>query len=457
MSNEIPDINLPMAEHAQIEFLELVKKIHEQLLEILDYNEIDILQDQVTDLNLFLLDQIEKLVNKDAASRTPEINERLRIALFDEVVGFGPIQPLIRDETVTDIFVNAPDKIYIERLGLVQKTNFRFLDEEHILKLVQRVASKSGRHLDLGMPYFDSQLSDGSRIHAIIPPVALDGIKVSIRKFQFKKLNIDSLMAGGSISPTMAGILKLGVKARFNIIICGGTGSGKTTLLNSLLTSIQKGERIITIEDTPELESAHAHTVRLLTRLPNAEDKGAVTQGDLMVNALRMRPDRVILGELRGSEAFNLLHAMNTGQDGSMVTLHASGAEEAVSRLLNMILMARYALSAESVRQQIAGALDLIVYVTRLINGSRRVMAISQVSEENNDIKVEDIFRFDIENITPEQLQGTFQEMHTAPTKRMLSKLVTAGLDKEYLSLIQGNKSHEKLDALLAHKISDNS
>ena len=234
---------------------------------------------------------------------------------------------------------------------------------------------------------------------------------------------------------TMAKLLQIAVQARLNIAICGGTGSGKTTLLNSLLASIRHGERIITIEDTPELEPSHHHAVRLLTRLPNPEGEGTMTQADLMINALRMRPDRVILGELRGAEAFNLLHAMNTGQDGSMVTLHASGSEEVVSRLINMILMARYALSAESVRQQIANALDLIIYVARLVNGSRRVMTISQISESNNDIKIEDIFRYDIKKITQAELQGNFVQLDVPPTKRILSKLVTAGLQPDYEAL----------------------
>jgi len=424
----------------QLEFLNAVEELHAELLEILDYHHVDVLQETPIDLNLFLLREIEKLVSKNGSKRTAEMNDRLKIALFDEVMGFGPIEPLIRDTSVTDIFINDPDVIFIERRGRVEKTNYRFLNQEHILRLVQRVASKSGRHLDLGTPYFDSQLPDGSRIHAIIPPVAVDGIKVSIRKYAFQKLNAGALVSGGSLNQMMADLLKLAVMARFNIVICGGTGSGKTTLLNSLLTSVRPGERMITIEDTPELEPYHHHAVRLLTRQANSEGKGAVTQGDLMINALRMRPDRVILGELRGSEAFNLLHAMNTGQDGSMVTLHASGAEEAISRLLNMILMARYALSSESVRQQIAGALDLVIYVTRLVDGSRRVMTISQVSEgDASGVKIEDIFRFDIEKITPEELKGNFTKLFMQPTKRMLSKLTTSGLLQDYMKIINAS------------------
>ena len=234
----------------------------------------------------------------------------------------------------------------------------------------------------------------------------------------------------------MAKFLQLAVQSRFNIVICGGTGSGKTTLMNALLDSIRSGERVITIEDVPELEPSHGHIVRLVTRLPNPEGKGGVTQADLMINALRMRPDRVVLGELRGPEAFNLLHAMNTGQDGSMVTLHASGSEEVVARLLNMILMARYSLSAESVRQQIAGALDLIIYVARLVDGSRRVMSISQVQRDSDgEMIVDDIFRYDIQKITPEKVEGRFLEFNPSPPTHFLNKLTTSGLRDAFFDL----------------------
>lgn len=436
------------------DFLKSVEEIHSELLEVIDYHQVDILQEDRAQLELYLLQQVENIITKKSVQATPEFKLALVVALYDEVMGFGPIQPLLRDETVTDIFINGPDTVFVERKGRVERTEIRFLNENHILRLVQRVAAKSGRHLDLGTPYFDAQLSDGSRIHAIIPPLAIDGIKVSIRKYQFQKLHIDMLVKGGSLTEDMAELLKIAVQSRFNIAICGGTGSGKTTLLNSLMSSIRDGERIITIEDTPELEPSHHHTVRLLTRAANPEGKGAVTQADLMINALRMRPDRVVLGELRGAEAFNLLHAMNTGQDGSMVTLHASGAEEVISRLLNMILMARYSLSVESVKQQIASALDLVVYVTRLVDGSRRIMAISQVSStENEDIKIEDIFRYEIESITPEQLKGKFIDLGTPPTSRMISKLTNAGLANEYNLIIQKKTPIADVEKSLDKKI----
>ncbi len=430
----LPDSNTK--EISKLDFLLKVKELHEQLLESLDYFKIDALQDKQEELIAYLTQEIEKTIVKTEKSAEAGEVQTLAAAVFDEVIGFGPVEPLLRDKTITDIFINAPDAVYVESFGRVQKTAVNFLDNDHILRLVHRVASKSGRHLDLGTPYFDSQLPDGSRIHAIIPPLAIDGIKVSIRKYSFQKLNLYSLVERGCLNETMAKFLQIAVKARFNIIICGGTGSGKTTLMNSLLASISPGERMITIEDTPELEPSHTHAVRLLTRLPNPEGKGAVTQADLMINALRMRPDRVILGELRGAEAFNLLHAMNTGQDGTMTTLHASGTDEVISRLLNMILMARYSLSVESVRQQIAGALDLIIYVTRLVDGSRRVMTMSQVSStEEGNIKINELFHFDIEKITESELIGKFVKNQMYLTNRISNKLIAVGLSDEYKAI----------------------
>ncbi|MFQ5729184.1 MAG: CpaF family protein, partial [Waddliaceae bacterium] len=279
-------------------------------------------------------------------------------------------------------------------------------------------------------------------LHAIIPPIAIDGIKVSIRKFLFQKLSIHTMEEGGSFTENMTKLLHIAVKSRFNIAICGGTGSGKTTLLNSLMDSIRPGERVITIEDVPELEPTHGHVVRLVTRSPNAEGRGGVSQSDLMINALRMRPDRVILGELRGPEAFNLLHAMNTGQDGSMVTLHASGSEEVIPRLLNMILMARMGLSQESVRQQIAGALDLVIYVARLVDGSRKVMTISQIQRtEEGLVKVDDIFRYEIQKINPEEVVGNFVQLDPSPPKHFLNKLTTSGFKEEYLKFFSKSKT----------------
>ena len=436
---EPKDEKLPAFDRESVnKFLDQVSTTHQILLDGLDYDKVNTLQLDKVNLHIFLKEEIKIVVKRLFPQDGDEFLKKLELAVFDEVVGFGPAEYLLRDSSVTDIFINGPSEVYVERKGKVERELIFFTDSDHIFRLVQRTAAKSGRHLDLSSPYFDAQLSDRSRIHAIIPPLAIDGIKVSIRKYSFQKLDIYNMVSKGSLDEIMAKYLQLAVQARLNIAICGGTGSGKTTLLNSLLTAISPGERMVTIEDTPELEPAHPHAVRLLTRVPNAEGKGAVTQADLMINALRMRPDRVILGELRDSEAFNLLHAMNTGQDGTMVTLHASGAEEVVSRLINMILMARYALTTESMRQQIAGALDLIIYVARLVNGSRKVMTISQVSTgQDGDILIEDVFRYDIETITPTELVGQFVNLNPTPTKRIVSKLVTAGLAKDFNAIFK--------------------
>lgn len=429
-----------------LDFQKKVLSLYEALLDSLDYDLLESLKnDDEEKLKLYLRHELKKIIEneeKENIKKKKENSEKfdqtkLIGAVLDELLGFGPVEELLRDASVTDIFVNSPDVVFAERRGKVEKTNVRFLDHEHVYRLVQRVASKSGRHLDLGTPYLDSHLPDGSRLHAIIPPVALNGIKVSIRKFLFQKLSINSLVEKGGLTQQMVDFIQLAVRSRFNIVVCGGTGSGKTTFLNCLLDSVREGERVITIEDTPELEPTHGHIVRLLTRAANSEGRGGVSQADLMINALRMRPDRVILGELRGPEAFNLLHAMNTGQDGSMVTLHASGPEEVIPRLLNMILMAKTGLSSESVREQIGGALDLIVNVARLVDGSRRVMAISQVSSlPEGGISIDDIFRYEIEEISEEGLKGHFAYLAPHKPRRFLNKVTTSGLKKKYLEIL---------------------
>lgn len=415
------------------QFLLKVHDIHETLLDTLDYDEMHKIGGEAEKVREYLRGPIHEIINDNKIEGDEEFIKQLVDAVIYEVIGFGPLEPLLEDSTVTDIFVNSPEKIFVESKGKVQLSHLRFINDQHVLRLVQRVASKSGRHLDLGTPYLDAQLPDGSRLHAIIPPIAIEGVKVSIRKFLFNKLDIHKLVDSGSMSSAMAHMLQICVRGRFNMVVCGGTGTGKTTLLNSLLDAIRPGERVITLEDTPELEPTHGHTIRLVTRKANAEGKGEVSQELLMINALRMRPDRVILGEMRGSEAFTLLHAMNTGQDGSMATLHASGTEEVLTRLLNMILMAKYSLSVESVRQQIAGALDLVVYIARLVDGSRRVMSISTVSKgEDESIKVHHLFKYRIDKINETQLEGEFEQFVPVLPPRIKNKLITAGLYNEF-------------------------
>lgn len=417
-------------------FPKKIMTVYELLLDALDYDRLEILKIDQEKLKEHLVNEIRKILKNSKIDIEESDKERLIQGVLDELLGFGPAEELLRDSTITDIFINSPETIFVERKGKVEKVSLRFIDDAHVYRLVQRVASKSGRHLDLGTPYLDAQLPDGSRLHAIIPPVALNGIKVSIRKFLFQKLNFHSLVEKGSLTSEMLQFLQFAVRSRFNAVVCGGTGSGKTTLLNSLLDSIREGERVITIEDTPELEPTHGHVIRLITRSHNSEGKGGVTQSDLMINALRMRPDRVILGELRGPEAFNLLHAMNTGQDGSMVTLHASGPEEVIPRLMNMILMARTGLSTESVREQIGIALDIIINVARLVDGSRRIMAISQITRlPQGGMRIDDIFRYEIDEISEEGVRGHFVFLAPPMPRRFLNKLTTSGLKDKYLEL----------------------
>lgn len=431
---------IPDGEMQQL--LNIAHTIHEGMLATLDYDEYERHERDAGDLGVFLVDQIEKYI----AAHPAEVNEARHDILvqmvLDEIRGFGPIEPLLRDDSVTDIFVNGPNEIFVERKGKIESTPFHFRTHEHVYGLIQRVASQTGRHLDLAMPYFDGQMPDGSRVHAIIPPLAPDGTKISIRKFQHDRFNLDALIDVGAMTAEMAQFLAIAVQARLNIVISGGTGSGKTTLMNAMLGFVGDAERLITIEDVAELSPQHGHIVRLVTRLPNVEGKGEVSQDTLVINALRMRPDRIIIGEARGPEAFNMLHAMNTGQDGSLMTLHANGTAEVMPRLTNLILMARYNIALDSIRQQVANAVDVVVHVGRLIDGSRKVTGISQMwIDEQGEVHVDDLFRFDITNPDPEGVVGEHRKSN--PTPRFWHKLGTYGQSKAYTELFNRSEWRE--------------
>jgi len=426
------------------ELLIKARNVHSSLLQHLDYEKLNKIPADFPSKREFLLKEIQRIQRIDKVFDS-EMDIDLLNAVVDEVLGFGPLETLLRDKSVTDILVNGYNSIFIEKEGKLKKTCIRFIDDEHLYRLLQKESAKAGHHIDLGNPHLSAQLSDGSRMHAMIPPIAINGVKLSIRKFLFKKLPPERLLELESISPEMLKFLQIAVQARFNIVICGGTGSGKTTLLNILLDSVPDEERVLTIEDTPELEPTHHHVVRLVTRTPNPEGEGGISQEDLMIDALRMRPDRVVLGELRGAEAFNLLHAMNTGQDGSMVTLHASGAEEALMRLQNMILMVKYSISQESVRQQITGAVDIVVYQARLVDGSRRIMMISQVKHgSKGDMTVDPLFQYNIHKISKNSIKGSFQKFSPPLSERLKNKLIVAGLYEDYCQLMFKNKHHSQ-------------
>lgn len=332
-------------------------------------------------------------------------DERLQINqdLYDEVTGLGPLEPLLKDDTVSDILVNGPHQIFIERNGKLQMSDITFKDERHLLRIIDKIVSAVGRRVDESNPYVDARLEDGSRFNAMVPPIAVDGSLVSIRKFKKDKLAIDDLVRYGAFTEEMAAYLQAAVATRLNIIVSGGTGSGKTTTLNALSSFIDNAERILTIEDTAELQLQQTHVGRMESRPANVEGRGAVSQRDCLRNALRMRPDRIIVGETRGEEVIDMLQAMNTGHDGSMTTIHANSARDAASRLENMVAMAGIEMPIKAVRGQIASAVNIIVQVSRLQDGSRRMVSITEITGMEGDvISMQEVFRFQRTGLTPD-------------------------------------------------------
>jgi pilus assembly protein CpaF len=349
----------------------------------------------------------EVLVNTYAQTRLT-LPESIKAQIFhdihDDLLGYGPIQPLLEDPTITEVMVNSPNQVYIERNGKLVKTNVMFEDDNHILRMIERIVLPLGRRVDADSPTVDARLPDGSRVNAVIPPVAIDGPNITIRKFGREKLTVEQLIEFGSLTRSMAEFLRACVKARLNVIISGGTGSGKTTLLNVLSSYIPEDERIVTIEDAAELRLDQEHVIRLESKTASVEGRGVVTIRDLVRNSLRMRPDRIIVGECRGGEALDMLQAMNTGHDGSLTTIHANSPRDALSRLETLVLMAGMDLPLRVVREQIASAVDLIVQQSRLKDGSRRVTAITEVAGmEGETIVMTDIFKFEQTGIGPDE------------------------------------------------------
>ncbi|WP_127902202.1 CpaF family protein [Solirhodobacter olei] len=341
------------------------------------------------------LDEMSIVLNKEDRST---INQEL----YDEVMGLGPLEPLLKDDTINDILVNGPQQIFIERDGRLELSDVTFKDERHLLRIIDKIVSAVGRRVDESNPYVDARLSDGSRFNAMVPPIAVDGSLVSIRKFKKEKLAIDDLVKFGAFTEEMAAYLQAAVACRLNVIVSGGTGSGKTTTLNALSSFIDNSERILTIEDTAELQLQQIHVGRMESRPANVEGKGAVTQRDCLRNALRMRPDRIIVGETRGEEVIDMLQAMNTGHDGSMTTIHANSARDACSRLENMISMSGIEMPIKAVRAQIASAVNLIVQASRLQDGSRRMVSITEVTGmEGEVISMQEIFRYERLGLEP--------------------------------------------------------
>jgi len=391
----------------------LKRRLHARILEKMNLSE------DATELTAdeTLRPRLEECLNQTLREQRHELPsdipyDTFRQALLDELVGYGPVTPMLRSPNVSEVMVNGPDRIFVESKGLLFETGVRFFDEKHLLQIIRRVVEPLGRHVDDASPMVDARLPDGSRVNAIIPPLALDGSSMTVRKFADKKLTTDDLVRFGTMTPEMAAFLECAVRARQNIVVSGGTGSGKTTLLNVLSQFVPRGERIVTVEDSAELKLSHRDIVRLEARPANIEGKGRVTIRDLVVNCLRMRPDRIIVGECRGAEALDMLQAMNTGHDGSLTTLHANTPRDALSRLENMVMMAGFELPSSAIREQISSAVNLIVQQTRLPDGTRKIVNITEVTgREENVITLQDIFTF---NRTGFGDDGSVQGFHTA-------------------------------------------
>ena len=366
--------------------------------------------------------------------------EKVRADLLDEVFGYGPLEPLLRDPMISDILVNGKDHVFIERAGMLSRVNAVFRDDRHLMQIIDRMVSRVGRRVDESSPMVDARLPDGSRVNAIIPPLALDGPALSIRRFGNGPLVANQLVELQSISPEMMEMLAAAVAARISILISGGTGAGKTTLLNILSRYIPQHERIVTIEDAAELRLAQENIVRLETRPPNVEGQGAIRQRQLLINSLRMRPDRIIIGEVRGEEAFDMLQAMNTGHEGSMATIHANTTRDALSRLESMVAMTNLSLPERTVRQQMASAISLVVQVSRMSDGSRKVVSISEITGmEENVISMHEIFSFQKRGIGANgRVVGTFQPSRIRP--KFLEQLRVSGV---FLPAAMFEKTHE--------------
>jgi pilus assembly protein CpaF len=410
-------INIDSTRYMPDEYFDLKSRIHDRLLDMIDLSMIEKLDRET------LTAQIRKVVEvilKEESFKLPlNMTEREKIfsEILDEVTGYGPLEPLLKDPSISDILVNTYKNIYIERFGKLEPTDVRFKDDAHVMRIIDKIVSSVGRRIDESSPMVDARLPDGSRVNAVIPPLTLDGPIVSIRRFAVNPLELDDLINYQTLTPDIADILKGIIKARLNVIISGGTGSGKTTLLNVLSRFIPGDDRIITIEDAAELQLQQEHVVRMETRPPNIEGKGELVQRDLVRNSLRMRPDRIIVGEVRGKEAFDMLQAMNTGHDGSLTTIHANSARDALMRLETMVAMANMEIPSEFLRRYIASAIDVIIQVSRMADGKRKLVSVQEITGmEGNIITMQEIFSFRQTRIDPAgNVKGHFKFQGVRP------------------------------------------
>ncbi len=409
------------------EYERIKRTLHSELLETLDFEQVTSTPRE--ELSQRLRDTLTAEVEARALPLNRLERERLVEEILDDILGLGPLEPLLKDPDISDILINGYNNVFVEKRGLLQRIDVRFNDNRHLMQVIERIVSAVGRRVDESSPMVDARLADGSRFNAIIPPLALDGPMVSIRRFGTKQITADDLVAFGACPRPVMEVLRGCVRAKMNIIISGGTGSGKTTMLNVLSGFIPEGERIITIEDSAELQMQQSHCVRLETRPPNVEGRGEVTQRELVKNCLRMRPDRIILGEIRGAEAIDMLQAMNTGHEGSLATVHANTTRDAVARFETMVGMGLPNLADKNIREMIARALDVIIQLDRLPDGTRRLLGVTEiVGMEGSVITTQDIFTFEQRTIDEDgRVRGTYRATGTRP--RFASRLARYGID----------------------------
>ena len=410
----------------QQQFEDIKTRIHSKLVDKLDLSRVGDLKGDTLKREIRLV--VEHLCDAEDTLLNRQEREHIVEEVIDEVLGLGPLELILKDPTVSDILINGPKNIYIERAGQMEKSEVKFRDGKHLLQIIDRIVSKVGRRIDETSPMVDARLEDGSRVNAIIPPLALDGAAVSIRRFGSNPLRLEDLLKFKAFTPEMVMLLEGCIKARCNIIIAGGTGSGKTTLLNTLSSFIGQDDRIVTIEDAAELQLQQDHIVRLETRPANIEGNGAITATDLVKNALRMRPERIIIGECRGGETLDMLQAMNTGHDGSMTTIHANTPRDAIARLETLVMMSGFELPVKAIRQQVSGAVDILIQANRLQGGPRRITAITEiVGMEQDTIVMQDIYKYTQKGIDEEgKAFGHFECTGVRPS--FMNRLEAAGV-----------------------------
>jgi len=425
VSSTLPAVVRPHTESG-VDLTDLKVRIHQQLIDVMNLAAIETMTAE--ELKNEVGELIRELLTRDQVPLNQREKQRLTTEVLDEILGFGPLEPLLKDPTVSDILVNTSQQVYVERAGKLESTSVRFKDDRHLARIINKIVAAVGRRVDESTPLCDARLADGSRVNAVVPPIGVDGPLLSIRKFSKKPFNLERLVQIGTMAPEMAHFLAAVVHGRLNIVISGGTGTGKTTMLNACSHAIDHTERVVTIEDTAELQLQQPHVARLETRPPNLEGRGEITQRDLVKNALRMRPDRIILGECRTGEAFDMLQAMNTGHDGSMCTVHANTCRDAVARLEMMVGMAGIDMPQRSIRAQIASAINVIIQLERMSDGGRRLVSIHEITGmEGDTISMQEIFRYRrISTDRQGKVTGQFQATGVRP--RFASELEAKGI-----------------------------